>query len=239
MTADHLAERLRRLDTCALSDAMDRHGLSGVAPGIHPLTATTAIAGRVVTVRLKPADGSTAARHLGTAAIEAAAPGDVIVIDHQGREDAAGWGGILSTAAKQRGVSGAIVDGATRDVDEARALGFPIFATAATPRTARGRAIEQSMGEPVTIRGVRVQPGDLVLADGSGVVFLPAAEAEAVIATAEQIAAREAAMTRDVLAGLPVSEVMGHTYETMLTATDLSPLPPPRPGTRRRGEGGP
>jgi 4-hydroxy-4-methyl-2-oxoglutarate aldolase len=219
MVSDDLVGRLARLDSCAVSDAMDRHGFDGVAAGIRPLTSTARIAGRVVTVKLKPPGGEESTRHLGTAAIEAASLGDVIVVDHQGREDAAGWGGILSNAAKHRRLSGVIVDGACRDVDEARALGFPVFATAATPRTARGRAVEQSFNEPVTIRGIAVRPGDLVLADGTGVVFIPAAQSEAVIATAEEIAAREAEMTRAVLAGQPVSQVMGQTYERMTASS--------------------
>lgn len=215
MAVDDLVTRLAALDSCAVSDAMDRHGMAGVAAGIRPLTSTARIAGRVVTVKLKGAGGEESTRHLGTAAIEAGTPGDVIVIDHQGREDAAGWGGILSTAAKHKGLSGVIVDGACRDVDEARSLAFPVFATASTPRTARGRAVEESFNEPITIRGMPVRPGDLVLADGTGVVFVPAERAEAVIVTAEEIAAREAEMTRAVLAGQPVSQVMGHGYETM------------------------
>jgi 4-hydroxy-4-methyl-2-oxoglutarate aldolase len=217
MPPDELVSRLAALDTCAVSDAMDRHRLTGVAGGIRPLTSTARIAGRVVTVKLKVKGVEESTRHLGTAAIEAASPGDVIVVDHQGREDAAGWGGILSTAAKHRGLSGVVIDGACRDVDEARALGFSVFATTATPLTARGRAVEESFNEPITIRGIAVRPGDLVLADGSGVVFVPVAQAEAVIATAESIAAREAEMTKAVLAGQPVSQVMGRGYETMVS----------------------
>ena len=218
MTSTDLVERLARLDTCAVSDAMDRHELAGAMGGIRPLTVTARIAGRAVTVKLGPAGSAPpSGRHLGTAAIEAAAAGDVIVIDHQGRDDAAGWGGILSRAANYKGIRGVVLDGACRDVDEAREIGFPVFATSATPRTARGRVVEQSFNEPVTISGVPVQPGDFVLADGTGVVFVPAAHAEEVITTAETIAAREAEMTKAVLAGDPVSQVMGRNYETMLT----------------------
>jgi 4-hydroxy-4-methyl-2-oxoglutarate aldolase len=222
MTTSDLVARLAALDTCAvLSDALDRLGLRGVALGIRPLTVTERIAGRVVTVQLGPTQGAApAARHLGTAAIEAATPGDVIVVDHQGREDAAGWGGILSTAAKVKGILGVIVDGACRDVDESRALGFPVYARTAVPLTARGRAVEESFNQPVTIAGVPVRPGDLVLADGSGVVFVPAERAEEVIATAEAIAAREAEMTRAVLAGQPVSQVMDRVYETMVSRSE-------------------
>ncbi len=217
MTDDDLVRRLAGLDSCAVSDAMDRHGLLGVAAGIRPLTVPARVAGRVVTVKLKPKGVEESTRHLGTAAIEAAAPGDVIVVDHQGREDAAGWGGILSIAAQQRGVRGVIVDGACRDVDEDRDIRFPVFASASTPRTARGRAVEESFNEPITIRGIAVRPGDLVLADGTGVVFVPAAHAAQVIQTAEEIAAREAEMANAVRAGQPVSQVMGRNYETMIT----------------------
>jgi regulator of RNase E activity RraA len=196
---DNLAQRLSRLDTGAVSDALDRLGLPGTVTGIRCQTGVATIAGRVVTVRLGPPDGTPSTRHLGTAAI-----------------DAAGWGGILSTAAKLRGVTGTIVDGACRDVDEARERGYPIFARAAVPLTARGRAVEKAFNEPITIAGVAVRPGDLVIADGSGVVFVAAARAEEILQTAEAIAAREAEMTRAVLAGRPVSEVMGANYESML-----------------------
>lgn len=216
MTADKLVARLAKLDSCAVSDALDRLNLKGAVVGIHPMGATARITGRVVTVKLKAKGREESARHLGTAAIEAAGPGDVIVVDHHGRQDVAGWGGILSTAAKVKGISGVIVDGACRDVDESRELGLPVFARAAVQVTARGRVVEEAFNIPVEIGGVEVRPGDLVIADGSGVVFVAAERAEEVLRTAEEIAAREAEMTKAVLAGRSVVEVMGKTYETML-----------------------
>ena len=217
---DELVERLLKLDTCAVSDSLDRLGRTGVVLGLPPMSPPAKIAGRVVTVKLsdRNAENSTTARHLGTSAIMAASAGDVIVIEH-GRPDAAGWGGILSAAAKTKGVAGVIVDGAARDIDEARELEFPVFARQATPMTARGRIVEESFNEPVRIGRIQVNPGDLVLADGSGVVFLDAEKAEEAIAGAEQIAAREAKMKAAVLAGDPVTEVMGRDYETMLSRT--------------------
>jgi regulator of RNase E activity RraA len=213
---DPLVARLAKLDSCAVSDALDRLGLKGSVVGIHPLTSTARIAGRAVTVRLKAKGREESPRHLGTAAIQAAGPGDVIVVDHHAREDVAGWGGILSTAAKVKGVAGVIIDGACRDIDEARELGFPVFARAAVQITARGRVVEDSFNEPVEIADVSVRPGDLVIADGSGVVFVAAERAEEVIKAAEEIASRETQMTKDVLAGRSVVEVMGKSYETML-----------------------
>jgi regulator of RNase E activity RraA len=155
-------------------------------------------------------------RHLGTAAIEAANAGDVIVVEH-GRADAAAWGGILSAAAKTKGIAGVIVDGAARDIDESRELEFPVFARHAVPLTARGRIVEESFQQQVKIGRIVVNPGDLVLADGSGVCFLAADKAQEVIENAEMIAGREALMKEAVMRGDRVSEVMGRDYEQMLT----------------------
>ncbi|HLI20588.1 MAG TPA: RraA family protein, partial [Stellaceae bacterium] len=200
-----------------LSDAIDRLGLPSAVTGLLPRSVRKRIAGRVRTVKLEAAKGRTAARHLCTAAIEAAAPGDVIVVEQRSGIDAAGWGGILSVGAKTKGVAGVIVDGPARDIDEATELGFPVYARAQTARTARGRIIEVSTGEPVTIGDVTVSPGDYVLADSSGVVFIPAAAIERVIGEAEKIAAREGLMAKAAAAGQPMSQVMGADYEKMLT----------------------
>lgn len=219
MTSADVVPKLRQLDACAVSDALDALGLPGATVGIRPLWGHPRLAGRVVTVRLVEARGATQpGRHLGTAAVEAAQPGDVIVIEHRGPADAAGWGGILSLAAQMATVAGVIVDGACRDVDEARELGFPLFGRTATAMTARGRLREESFGEPITVAGVRVTPGDYVVADSSAVVFVGAETLEAVIGRAEQIAARERQMAEAVRAGRRVSEVMGASYETMLRA---------------------
>lgn len=195
---------------------MDRLGLSGAALGLQPMWPCPRIAGRAVTVKLKPyVEGETSHRHLGTAAIEVASPGDVIVVDNGGRTYAGSWGGILSVAAKTAGVAAVIADGACRDVDEARDLDFPVWARAGVPVTARGRIVEESFQVSVSVCGVAVQPGDLVIADWTGVVFVPAARAEEVLKVAEDIFAREAAMAADVRAGKKPSEVMGASYERM------------------------
>jgi len=211
-----LSERLARLDSCAVSDALDRLGLPGVVSGIRPMAGSHKIAGRVVTVKLASAEGRTSKQHLATAAIEASGAGDVLVIEHRSREDCAGWGGILSRAAKARGIAGTLVEGSVRDVDESREIGFPVFARAAVPMTARGRIVEEGWNVPVDIGGVEVHPGDFVVADGSGVVFVKKSRIEEVLLAAEEIAAREGAMAEAVEAGKPVSRVMGGDYEAML-----------------------
>ena len=104
-----------------------------------------------------------------------------------------------------------------RDVDDSRDASFPVYARAATPMTARGRILEASMGEPIQVGGVTVKPGDYVIADWSGVVFVPAERADEVIATAEM--SGRSARRRwppTVRAGKSVVEVMGANYESML-----------------------
>lgn len=222
MTAAVTAEivaRLARLDVCCVSDAMDALGLpNSVADGLRPVWEGARVTGRAVTTRLAPGSPppGTPAVHLGAGAIEAADPGDVIVIDNGGREAMGSWGGLLSAAAALRGIAGVVTDGACRDVDEARELGFAVFARAGAVRTARGRVHEESCGLPVSLAGISVSPGDVVAADGSGVVVVPAAHVEAVAQRAEQIAAREGAMLASLRTGTAVSEVLGASYEHLL-----------------------
>ena len=213
---DNELERLRKIDTCAVSDALDALGLKGTVMGINSISVQRCIAGRVQTVKLGLARPDIPKKHLCSSAVDAALTGDVIVVENKESEIAAGWGGILSTAAVAKGLSGVIVDGPARDADESRDVDFPVFARAATPFTARGRVAEHSWNEPIDIGGVTVDPGDLVLADGSGIVFIPQNHTNKVLAKAEEIQGKEAAMALAVKAGKPVGEVMGGDYESML-----------------------
>jgi 4-hydroxy-4-methyl-2-oxoglutarate aldolase len=208
--------RLRGLDTCAVSDSLDRLGLRGVALGLAALSVPHRIAGTAVTVQLGPDEGRPSKRHLCTAAVDASGPGNVIVIAHGGRTDVAGWGGILSRGARRNAVEGVVIDGACRDLDESRELGLAVYAKAAVPLTARGRILELDWNIPIHIAGVAVAPGDLVLADSSGVVFVAAARAEEVLALAEQVVAKERLMAAEIDRGLPLAQVMGQSYESML-----------------------
>ena len=197
-------QRMTALDSCALSDALDTLGISGVALGLHAVASDRPIAGEVIT------------RHLCTAAVDAAGAGTVIVVAHHGRTHAAGWGGVLSAGAVMRKVEGVVVDGAVRDLDEARQFGLALYAATSVPVTARGRIVERAWNVPVEISGITVLPGDYVCADGSGIVFIPRDRIEEVLVIAERIAAKESEMLRRVRGGEALSEVMGGAYETML-----------------------
>jgi 4-hydroxy-4-methyl-2-oxoglutarate aldolase len=213
---DSLTARLAALDTCAVSDALDKLWLSGAVIGIAALAGPAKVAGRVVTTKLGAPLPGLPKRHLGAGAVMAAKPGDIIVVEHRGRIDVSGWGGLLSRGAVRCGAAAVLVDGACRDIDESRALGLPVFARAAVPVTARGRVAEHSCQEPITFGAVAVKPGDLVIADGSGIVFVDQTRAEDILATAEDIHAREQRMAAAIDAGRAIGEVMSADYEDML-----------------------
>ncbi|MEP7739595.1 demethylmenaquinone methyltransferase [Nocardioides sp. 31GB23] len=220
MTSDATrVARLRALDTCAVSDALDALGLVGAALGLHSVTGRHHVAGRAVTLELVEAGTVTAPRHLGTAAVDASGPDDVIVVAHAGRPHVSGWGGVLSAGARRRGIEAIVVDGAVRDVDEATALGLPVFAVTGVPVTARSRVVERDWNIDVEIAGIAVRPGDYVVADGSGVVFVPAGSIDAVLDKAELVVAKERAMVERVDQGIPMVDVMGADYEILLTTT--------------------
>lgn len=210
---DSMRERLLRLDTCAVCDALDTLGLPGAVTGLRPLwpadwSAERVMVGTARTIRVAPRADGLPAQHIATPVVESAAEHDVVVIDNRGRTDVSCWGGILTVAALRRGVAGVVVDGAARDVGESQQLGLPVFGRAAVPVSARGRIVQEAMDVPVSVGGVVVRPADLVVADCNGVVFVPAAHAERVVTLAERIAARERDMVAAVRAGRPVTDVM-------------------------------
>jgi regulator of RNase E activity RraA len=215
----YFAARLSRLDTCVLSDALDALGLKGVVSGLGPLWEGARLAGPAITVKLVSGvpDAGHDGPHLGVRAIERASRGDVIVVDNGGRTEMGGWGGLLSLAASLKGLAGVVVDGACRDVDEARTLGFPAFARTGVPRTARSRIYEKSCGQQIQLGDVTVNTGDFAIADGSGVVIVPRRQVADVVSRAEQLNAREQDMAARLKAGEPASNVLGSGYESMIS----------------------
>jgi len=212
--------RLKRLDASAVSDALDKLGLTGSVAGLNQLSTTQKIAGRVVTYRLVAKDQAPAQsgppRHLGTTAGETAQQGDVIVVEQKTGIEAGSWGGILSLGAKVRGIAGVVSDGLVRDIDEARSYEFPVYARGTTVRTARNRVVEEATNIPISVGDITVSAGDFVIADGGGVVFIQLAHIDDVLNAAEEIATREATMAKALLAGQPITAVMGGDYEYML-----------------------
>jgi regulator of RNase E activity RraA len=215
-----LVSRLRQFDTPTISDACEAAGQEcRIVTGLAPLTTSGGIAGAVITVQLAPIGESQgpSAQHLGTSAVQSATSDHVIVIDHQGRNDCAGWGGNLSRGAQRNGCAGTLIDGAARDIAEAREVGYPVFARSATPLTARGRAIEVSCQSPIQFAGCRVDPGDFLIADATGIVIVAQHAIGDVLNAASSIANTERDNARRIAGGAPMTEVMGRNYEQLLS----------------------
>ena len=208
--AADLVRRISALATSTLANALDQAGLhdnviahiKAVAPGFR-------FAGPALTVReCTGAHGAYTSDDFAVGAIiDAAGAGDVIVVDAGGAECST-WGGMASLAAKLKGVAGLLVDGAVRDLEEMIAFGFPVFARHLTPTTGRLRLRVEAIDVAVVIDGVAVAPGDIIAADGTGAVCLPAARAEEITALAEAMARDDAGAEEDLRAGLSFAQAM-------------------------------
>lgn len=202
MTDPQLAQ-LARLATSAASDALDRLGITGQCVGIMPLDRSFRLSGRAWTLRYGPV-GQVA----GTVGdyIDDLGPGQVVVLDNQSRLDATVWGDLLTTTASARGVAGTVIDGVCRDVGRSLELAYPIFSRGNWMRTGKDRVRVEEMGGPVSVGGVRVEPGDLLLGDADGLVTIPAARADDVLAVAAEIEQAEATIREAVAGGASLRE---------------------------------
>lgn len=209
--------RFQRLATTNLSDALDKVGIKGAVIGIRPMFDCPKIVGRAVTIKITAVGIIKSKYHLGVRAIDAASPGDIIIIDNRGDLYNNCWGEILSMGAKMKGVSGVVVDGAVRDIDACKDFGFPVYARGVVPITARGRVMEESFNEIIRIGDVQVRPGDIIMADINGVVIIPVEKMDELLEVAEEIHEREEEMIEDLKRGLSILEVdRKYSYETML-----------------------
>ncbi|MFG2005489.1 RraA family protein [Spirillospora sp. NPDC048911] len=211
-TRQEVMDRLRDLPTAAISDALDRGGISGALHGLSSLSNDFRAVGPAFTVRYAPIDGT-----VGDF-LDDVPPGAVIVIDNGARTDVTVWGGIMTEVAAVRGIAGTVINGACRDVSASLAQNYPIFSRGRFMRTGKDRVSLAAIGEPVTVSGVEICPGTLMCADADGVVAVPAAEAERVIETAERIERVEAGIVAAVRAGgtlRQARETFGyHTLQT-------------------------
>jgi 4-hydroxy-4-methyl-2-oxoglutarate aldolase len=203
MANDKNVERAAKLDTTAISDAMDRLGIAGQCLNIKPLDPRFRLTGRAFTILYGPA--GTPPGTVGDY-IEDVPPGGVVVLDNGGRENATVWGDILTWVANRRGVAGTVIDGACRDTHLARELGYPIYSRSYSMRTGKDRIQVEAMGGPVNIGDARVNQGDILRGDADGVVAIPQAHEDAILSNAEQIDAAESEIRRLVNEGNTLTE---------------------------------
>jgi regulator of RNase E activity RraA len=200
---DANVQRASRLDTTSLSDALDRLGIAGQCLNIKPLDHRFRLTGRAFTILYGPA--GTPPGTVGDY-IDNVAPGSIVVLDNGGRENATVWGDILTWVAHRRGVAGTVIDGACRDTHLSRELGYPVFSRSYSMRTGKDRVQVEAVNGPVNIGDARVNPGDLLRGDADGVLVVPRAHEEAVLAAAEEIDAVEQQIRSAVNEGRTLAE---------------------------------
>ena len=203
--------------TTSVADSLDAHGICGaiaqshlpnLLPGMR--IAGTAVTLRNVPERKTPTQGTIDRDPIRMSSREChylAEAGDVLCVDFSGNVEASNMGGQSCLVAKMQGLSGAIVDGAVRDVNTIRDLGFPVWCRGGTPKTGKYRMEAMEVNGPVTIHDILVQPGDFVVADDSGICVIPPDLVEPILVEAQRTEAAEERSRAMIREKRPLSEL--------------------------------
>ena len=195
--------------TGTTSDALDELGIEAVVPG--SILRTSDPRARVVGQAITVLNRKSAERRKtsGLADIEAhnlAEPGDVVVV--QGVAGISSMGGVSASIGRRQGEAGAIVDGAVRDIDHSREIGYPVWSSGVSPITGKWRIETVAINAAVRIAGIEVRAGDVVVADECGVCFVPFARAAEVLAVAERLARSERDRLEKLASGIGLAEFL-------------------------------
>jgi regulator of RNase E activity RraA len=195
--SEALLDRYRHVEVASVSDALEQ--LTGrkmyLSHKMQPIFPTK-FAGFALTVKLSKDEGNKDPGALSgmLAAIDQGAQSSVWVMVVEDGSDIAGMGGLMGTTMSARGFAGAIIEGGVRDVGQLRKIGFPVYATGIVPSTSVSHYRFAGSNIPVSCDGVEVRPGDIVAADGDGVVIVPRAKAGEVLALAQEMDFKEHSM---------------------------------------------
>ena len=198
-----LAESIRALTTATIHEA---YGGKGAVPHyIKPIRAGMKLCGPVIPVKTRPGDNLIVHK-----AIYVAEPGDVLLVDTSSFVEAGFWGGIMTEAAQQRGITGLVTDGAVRDTDEIAEMGFPVFSQGisikGTTKTCLG-----TINHSITFEGVMVQPGDLIVGDSDGVVLVARKDVPEVLEKAREREEKEKQISSELRQGKTTLNLYGFT----------------------------
>lgn len=194
---DELISLLKDVSTPNISDAMHR---KGAMRDIHPINIGTKMAGTAITVQTFAGDWAKSVE-----AIDLGGPGKVIVV-YNGSNYVAPWGGLATLSCKVKGIEGVVIDGAVRDVDEIRAMNYPIFASAVVPNAGEPKGMGEINAE-ITCGGQMVKPGDYIVGDDSGVVVIPRERAYEIARRAKEVEKNESRMYEEIRRGSTLSQV--------------------------------
>lgn len=194
---EELISLLKEVSTPNISDAMHR---KGAMRDIHPINTGTKMAGTAITVQTFAGDWAKSVE-----AIDLGGPGKVIVI-YNGSNYIAPWGGLATLSCRIKGIEGVVIDGAVRDVDEIRAMNYPVFASAVVPNAGDPKGMGEINAE-ITCGGQSVKPGDYIVGDDSGVVVIPRERAYEIARRAKEVEKNESRMYEEIRRGSTLSQV--------------------------------
>ena len=205
-----LLDRFRKISTGTLANALDEFGYhANVLKTIKSVSPGFRLFGEAMTVKEKVGDFGTFSSEdfaIGQI-IDMAEPGNVIAID-EGGAACSTWGGMATLAAKQKGIQGIVVDGGVRDLEEIIEIDFPVFARYLVPSTGRSRLKVESINTSIVVDGVHVEPGDIIVGDGTGIVSIPAKHMYDIFTLAESFSKDDARAEIDIQNGLSFTEAM-------------------------------
>jgi 3-hexulose-6-phosphate synthase/6-phospho-3-hexuloisomerase len=181
-----------------ITDAMHR---KGAMAGVFSMCGNVKMAGRAVTVHTIAGDWAKPVE-----AIDIAKKNEVIVINNDGVTDVAPWGELATLSCKRKGISGVVIDGAVRDVDDIRAMKFPLFAKAIVPNAGEPKGFGEINAE-IRCAGQYVRPGDWIIGDESGVVVVPQERAYEIARRALEVRKNEERIREEIRRGSTLSEV--------------------------------
>jgi len=206
------------LSTPNVSDALDRMRIEGAPQGILPLYHCAKIVGPAATLKLVPVGEAEESTVLGTLrAIVLGGRGSVLVIDGSSNPHVNSYGGIAGATTKHYGLVGCVSDSVMRDVDEYKGYGLPVYARGIVQQSVRGRSACAGYGIDVQLGGVRVRPGDLIMADDNGVLVVPIEHVKEVLEFAQHVKATEEKVIAAVRGGMdPVEAHEKVKYDSML-----------------------
>ncbi|NWF57435.1 MAG: RraA family protein [Syntrophaceae bacterium] len=205
-----LQRRFRRLYTGVVADILDSRGVRNhsMPPSIRPLKESMQVAGPAFTcLGVQTGDIKNDDTPMLIAMLEAVTPQCVIVLSASGDRSSSHWGEIMTLSAKQRGCTGAVVDGGLRDAPFIRKLNFPVFTDFYMPASSISRWELKEFQGVTKVGEVSVYPGDYVFGDMDGVVVIPQALTEEVLMDAERAVRREQKMRQALRRGMPLQEV--------------------------------
>ena len=201
-------ERYKKLDTTCVSDAMDKLGIPGGLLGIKSVHPGKRICGTAYTVHYVPCG-----QEKGTVGdfLDEVEPGQVVVIDNAGRDYCTVWGDIMSVTAKMKNIEGTLIDGVCRDLPALLESGYAVFSKGYYMVTGKDRVEVDAVQVPVSVSGIQIRPGDIIIGDDTGAVAVPYSCAAKVADVAETIDATERRIVELVKQGIPLKEARKQT----------------------------